>query len=651
MGAVGLILSAAIGTLVKLAHRRLVSPIDGQWRVPNSMAGPTLLKRAGPARPTLISTRRPSPVAALLWQQVRQFRGIAGIIAVAFSLAMLWIGSTGGGEIWRWFIIWPLTAVIVGVATFHGDRIDPRRGFLADRGLPPTLVWVTRLLPPLVFLGALSLAFAWIAQRHDQADYWIGKRIAETIPLWVALTIALFLIGVSAGQWGRRTSLAFAGAPVLAGLWSGPVLQLLMFYDDYVWWLWAAAAVWLFATWRLTSMMLAGRQGAALWGRGLAYAALAWAVFAGGVLGNRWWTTPLELPRWRASMVALELPPADAATEALVSFNRTYQQARFTYQSFARPSLASNWSELLAEREFGGIDPTRVANLNTILVLDSNAVLPTTTAVGSQSVDAILKRIEDELSGDQRDSDSLSALEMLEILVELPARRRKGQYDRKAFRLNAYVNESDYRRLRRAAIELALQRAEQVRRAPAEATLGAVLMVAEAGEKLATAGLRQIAIEQGAFDRSAAVVVASADQADREAFDRLTRAIRFRGSPAAFASVVAGAALATVQRIAPAVPPRFVEDRTPLPRDVVLVAATPVGNRTAADSSHDRRRGPSNAAVDPRHAAKPGRSGDRRPGRLMARDPGTRFGPRRQAGPAGATDRGGIADRSSGLRR
>lgn len=113
---------------------------------------------------------------SLVWQFGNQSRGIliglTGLLGCALVLASIAIfQKSPSTDVPLLGCSIPIAALAVswlGVSAFHGDRLQNRIRFLADRGIAPNLIWRTRHTVPICILIALAFvsvcpALAWIA--------------------------------------------------------------------------------------------------------------------------------------------------------------------------------------------------------------------------------------------------------------------------------------------------------------------------------------------------------------------------------------------------------------------------------------------------------------------------------------------------------
>ncbi|WP_236618232.1 ABC transporter permease [Rhodopirellula europaea] len=524
----------ALGAVMSgLAQHRLAGASDHRWQVP--AAAP-----ASAWQPTVVQVAwhaKPRRFRALLWQQVRQTRFIIGAAILFASVTVIVTWVDGFLEVQGPLVAlgWPAAHLMLGVATFHGDRRGMRQGFFADRGWSPNLIWLTRLIPTALASSFLMVLFPFSAG----LDWYIGRPFG-TVNLWQAFAFSvvvqtlLFLIGVLTGQWGRRPSLAFFGAPVVALLWMLPAFGLLAFFGGYTSLLWLAAGVLLFATRRLTPFVMEGVSSAAVWGRGLAYCLLALGAMCMCLFMHRWWTTPPEMPAWRKEMLAVVQDPVTSkvleSTVGVMPGTRNIDLNADVYSLDWFDEGNEDMKKVLLISEFPNIGSAEAAGMRFTVRLN-----PSINWSGSARVEAIYGNqperfrdralaLEKELGPVKMMGESVSQSELYSLCVSTPISMKSGT---RTFRSDgSYFNAGqyhpfDWRPLRRKALEVAAKWSTLSReQAPKFGALGELLENAEANEWIVIAGLRQIAYDQNLFS-GMAPPQSEEDQLDREAFVRV----------------------------------------------------------------------------------------------------------------------------------
>ncbi|MDV6032999.1 MAG: hypothetical protein F9B45_23520 [Phycisphaera sp. RhM] len=311
---------AAIGVLFALhqemAKRRIAGPDESLGRrikqcvsgdafrppstVPMSWYGVSLV------------LRRPTKTHALLWQAARQNVWIllSLMLVGMFGVTVAVWGRSSGQELAS--LVAAVALFGIAGSTFYGDSVRKRCVFLADRGVSPSLIWRTRLMPTAIAVGLIFIALL-ANQLISDVIYRNGLRFEEFLMCTMLMFVGYALCQL-VSQWAPRPVFAFLASPVIC------VLAFLLFYplfDAYrAGALWAAMAsipVFLFASWRLTPRWLSGSTGRDYTARLIGYFALAIVLPYVLVLGIRTATIPAEQTQWRTRMLAYEFPqrPAD----------------------------------------------------------------------------------------------------------------------------------------------------------------------------------------------------------------------------------------------------------------------------------------------------------------------------------------------------
>ncbi len=138
----------------------------------------------------------------------------------------------------------------LGVAAFAGDGSSKRMRFLADRGVSPTLAWLTRHAAAASFFALVLFLYGLSTLFTESSD----KPLGDTMPVLslATLTLVVFVIyGVS--QWVSQTIRIVSANFVLAPVVSGIVLLWLGFAATDLRaslpWLLTCASLPYFATW------------------------------------------------------------------------------------------------------------------------------------------------------------------------------------------------------------------------------------------------------------------------------------------------------------------------------------------------------------------------------------------------------------------
>ena len=217
----------------------------------------------------LLQTRRSSPVLSMLWQFAGQNRylllGLSLLATLGGVLLALVTGEisdwtpgaleTGGAACQFLAYSW------LGVLVFQSDAIDRRAMFLADRGIAPWKVWLTRLLIPTSFailhIGVLLVCVEVAGLRQTN--------------VYVPVAVTTFIASLIFGQIMR--------SPIMTALFAPVFSSIVVVCGAFAlvnlaapWWLLTIPILgWLIATLVLTGPWMDGRRS---WRIGLAYAML-----------------------------------------------------------------------------------------------------------------------------------------------------------------------------------------------------------------------------------------------------------------------------------------------------------------------------------------------------------------------------------------
>lgn len=514
--------------LILVARRRLLGPSDEPWV---RWQFPRL--RSGPSKQTMLASIRPSIFKTLLWQSARQVRWMA-VGALVSSTVVMVTQRTGFQSMMAplLLIFFHIVHLFLGVSAFSGERKRPRVGFFADRGVSPTLVWWTRLVPSLLVSVVIAIGvFVW-DQYHSTGNPPGPMSLAfqpNPFLLIFGSQLLAFWIGVSVGQWQTKPTFAYCVSPMIASAWMSPVcLFLLRLYPDQAWMLFPAMAVWIFASWRLTTMVMEGRSGPKVWGRGVGYAMMAMLVVFAGVGVHLYATIPPAMPDWRSGLLAqrVAFPDVDAQRKLTddrgdffyfkQKLRRSFGAHRYDYQ----PDF-SDWTP----------DQFRESTYDQVRQLPRFIRVYPSSAIGD--ADALRREAEVSFVLSMADLDPDLPMRILarvspRMLISslLPEQTEivPGMVFNSA--VGELIRQEDARKLRYVAIESALQWASSVRADVVETgDLSELLLVGETCERLAIHGLQNIAKEQGLFRDDPAVEAVDSDPRELAEFRRLVELI------------------------------------------------------------------------------------------------------------------------------
>ena len=223
--AIGLLLACGV-IQYAASRRRLTGPLPQRGRQVEA-----LQHDSNYYLPPLVGIHsKPSPTASLLWQQFRQTAPLGSLLILISAVLMLPFLATLGdpSRSHGWLILLAvlgpaclvLTTTWLGTLVFYPDNQHRHHEFLAERGVSPTNVWWTRMLPPL--LGCVALLSITIGLWNLFGFESSGR----TTGLWQLVVIAavLFAFGQFVSQWIRRPILAFMAAPAFAFVCLLPML-------------------------------------------------------------------------------------------------------------------------------------------------------------------------------------------------------------------------------------------------------------------------------------------------------------------------------------------------------------------------------------------------------------------------------------------
>ncbi|MFY8199184.1 MAG: ABC transporter permease, partial [Pirellula staleyi] len=169
---------------------------------------------ASPVRTVDWTARTPSAQGQVL---VRQFSkqnrvellSVFAIIIVSIALGCYasymewWQPSRGpNGSLILSIFAAALATSYMGVISFQGDQLQNRIRFLADRGVPPGLVWRTRHAVPIAMLvtsGLLVFALIAIApgRSNDQGQGHFAQETAASLACFAFLAVSFFVYSFS----------------------------------------------------------------------------------------------------------------------------------------------------------------------------------------------------------------------------------------------------------------------------------------------------------------------------------------------------------------------------------------------------------------------------------------------------------------------
>jgi len=224
-----------------------------------------------------------APESALVWQFAAQNRamlfGLAVIVGIAAaSLAATQYmesnrSTTAGNTLPIVALVTGFMAVCwVGVLTFQGDNLGQRIRFLADRGIAPRAVWLTRQVVPIGFLvvGLTAvgtvLALAMVANPRNE----IGARVFLNVPVYILVLFSLIIWTIySFSQWVSQV----LRSPIICAIIAPVVACMPFMYGAFafstleapLWILALVSFIPMIATYRMTQHWMDARTGIRFW--------------------------------------------------------------------------------------------------------------------------------------------------------------------------------------------------------------------------------------------------------------------------------------------------------------------------------------------------------------------------------------------------
>ncbi len=223
-----------------------------------------------------------TPWSALIWQFSNQNRAmLLGIVAMLFVAIAVFVFRAIDLSVSQGPSTWmnglhqiPFTSIIVailasswlGVVAFQGDNLHQRIRFLADRGVAPKTVWLSRQIVPLTILGFFAIALSLTTAALN----WKSGQVLS-VPAVLMVITATGCIGTiySVSQWMSQ----IVRSPIIAAI-LGPVVGLLPFaFGSYalevieapIGLLAMVTVIPLVATYRMTQHWMDGKSGKAFW--------------------------------------------------------------------------------------------------------------------------------------------------------------------------------------------------------------------------------------------------------------------------------------------------------------------------------------------------------------------------------------------------
>lgn len=161
-----------------------------------------------------------TPLGGMLWQMIQQngrwwlLIGLLSLIVLLGGMYNGMIGHLGSidgsiSDAWIFYVVIPLGLLsgLLGVLAFQSDGIEHRVRFYADRGVSPTLLWVTRhWIPVTILMGTAFVRFITLRMVHGSSSSWF---MVDT-----AVLFAISLCSYTVGQWVSQ----FIKSPILSAI-------------------------------------------------------------------------------------------------------------------------------------------------------------------------------------------------------------------------------------------------------------------------------------------------------------------------------------------------------------------------------------------------------------------------------------------------
>uniref|UniRef100_UPI003561F480 hypothetical protein n=1 Tax=Stieleria sp. TaxID=2795976 RepID=UPI003561F480 len=269
---------------------------------------------------------RPRPLLALLWLQMRPIRWQLVLLTMVAIAGALITGSSSDEMLVVGHSIYILPLFLIAALTFYGDSVRKRCLFLYDRGISPTMVWLTRVGPTLC-VTAIILAIIVLAGMYREAsdaDRELRWSWDNRLTITVMVVFAGFALTQLVSQWSPRPTLAFFAGPVFVQLAAFVLAGLLMFYTRASAVLLLSSVILLLASWRLTPKWMAGEKGKEYVVPMIGFIVAALFLPYVVVLGARYATTPAPRITWRQQMYSIELPRVDPTADKVAILDPAY---------------------------------------------------------------------------------------------------------------------------------------------------------------------------------------------------------------------------------------------------------------------------------------------------------------------------------------
>ena len=233
---------------------------------------------------------------ALIWQAVRQARGIYGAIAAILFFAVIqhlvFETETPTHPSNGWVLIATMVSSgLLGIATFTGDSVKQRARFLSEHGISRWKIWSTRMIIPVCFLLVIAIGLlAWEISL---------RRSSEPILVLPVLMSGLFAMGCLSAMWARRPIVGYLGTPLLLLIAIAAFGNIWRLYHEYFWTSLLGIMVIIACTYRMTRLWSDGERGWAYHGKFVGWYGLAGLAVIVPIFSHRLMTMPPFEKDWR----------------------------------------------------------------------------------------------------------------------------------------------------------------------------------------------------------------------------------------------------------------------------------------------------------------------------------------------------------------
>ena len=303
--------------LLIVARRRLIaSESNLRHRVAGGLSQsayqPPITAPAAVWYDRLVIAQRPGKFRALVWQHLQQSRWqLFALVAIAL-VCICFAGVLSNS---RFVQPLPLMAISLSLytifsLTFYADNVRGRSAFFYDRGISPTLVWLSRIVVTSV-ATAVIMGFAAIVMLFSHAS------VSEVINI-VSLVAFAYAISQLISQWSPRPVLTFFAAPTATCVAALVLASLFEFYEEAIPVLIVPASLLLYASWRQAPSWMSRQATKFANMKYLGYFCVALIVPYVLVISATYVSLPAERAAWRASLAETRFPGAGESRSVTV---------------------------------------------------------------------------------------------------------------------------------------------------------------------------------------------------------------------------------------------------------------------------------------------------------------------------------------------